>query len=439
MPNMKSKIHIYLIILSVVLLGIFCFLSFNSAETSAELSNPDIVKTDSNSEIPKKETEDKTLSLEELAEIFKSAPYQLVTHVGLAKDIPSPKSLTFTPDGKEMWVASLMNAKSGLTVFDTDFLNDELDKKVNAELGTLSLTNKKSTTTAARIADIVLPGGGAVEVIFSKDGAFAYVSQMETGRVFEIDTATKNISRIFNTNASWTKIMILSNDGTKLYASNWTSNTVSEIDLVTGKLVRNIPTVTTPRGLYVTKDGTYLYVAGFDKGEIQKIDLSTGKGTVIYKTGGAMRHIVADEDAPNGGVLYISDMGKASIFKVSLSDDSVTKFASTDIHPNTIALSPDNKVLIVSCRGANKSDTDYYNPGPEWGSVLLFDTETGKMLDAIVGGNQPTALDSMSNGNFFAFSDFLDARIQIFSLPDYEILKIGNGGRSTVYKSELKK
>lgn len=385
-----------------------------------------------------------TIATTTLIEFFMASPRQLVTRVGFAKNIPAPKSLTFTPDGKEMWVASLMNAKSGLAVFDVSFMNDELTGQVNASVGAAignpsSSVKAASTTVAKRIASIVLPGGGAVEVIFSKDGSKAYVSQMETARVFEIDTSAKKVLRIFKTGASWTKIMLISPDGKKLYASNWITNNVSEIDLVTGKLVRNIKTVATPRGLYATKGGAYLYVAGYDKGEIQKIDLSTGKGTVVYKTGGAMRHIVADENAPNGGVLYISDMGRASIFKLSLKDDSVVKFASTDVNPNTIALSPDKKILIVSCRGVNKSATDYYNPGPEWGSVLLFDTATGAKLDAIVGGNQPTALDIASNGSFFAFSDFLDARIQLFALPSYEVLKMGNGGRSGVYKKELRK
>ncbi len=408
---MKRKIST-LVVVCIAVLGVAAYIFYGAPVTSAAATSS-------------------------LAAFYQAAPRQLVTRVGYAKNIPAPKSLTFSPDGKEMWATSLMNEKAGLDVFDVSFMNKGLTAQVNSLAGTSN--SLASTTIAKRIATIVLPGGGAVEVIFSKDGTKAYISQMETARVFEIDTVTKKVLRIFKTGASWTKIMLLSPDGKKLYASNWLSNNVSEIDLETGLLVRNIKTVATPRGLYVTKDGAYLYVAGYDKGEIQKINLATGKGTVIYKTGGAMRHIVADENALGGGVLYISDMGRATIFKLSLKDDSVVKFASTDVNPNTIALSPDKKVLIVSCRGVNKSATDYYNPGPEWGSVLLFDTETGKKLDAIVGGNQPTALDITADGKFFAFSDFLDARIQLFSLPSYEILKLGNGGRSGVYKKELRK
>ena len=335
---------------------------------------------------------------------------QLVSHLLDIQSGPSPKGAIFTMDGKELWVTLLLNTSTGIRIFDP-------------------LTGKK-------LASINLDDGGGVEIIFSNDNTKAYVSQMETARIFEIDTNTKKILRIFNTNSTWTKIIELSQDGNTLYASNWVGDNVSEIDLKTGKLKRNIPTVDTPRGIYVTEDGKTLYVAGFENGEIQKINLENNERKIIYKTDGAMRHIVADEEK---SVLYISNMSRKKIFKVSLKTDEVTKFADTDNKPNTIALSPDKKILFVSNRGANYSSTNYNIPGPEWGSVILFDTENGEMLDAIVGGNQPTALAISPDGTILAFSNFLDNIIEIYKVPPYEILKAGKGGRSDVYKTELKK
>ena len=149
-----------------------------------------------------------------------------------------------------------------------------------------------------------------------------------------------------------------------------------------------------------------------------------------------MRHFAADAGK---GILYISDMSKNVIWKLTLADDKVVQFAKTDSHPNTIDLSPDKKILFVSNRGHNFSATNYYVPGPDWGSVILFDTATGKMLDAIVAGNQPTALDISDDGSMLVFSDFLDAKIEVFKVPAYEELLKGGGGRSAVYKKELKK
>jgi YVTN family beta-propeller protein len=282
--------------------------------------------------------------------------------------------------------------------------------------------------------EINLENGGGVEVIFSFDGTKAYVSQMETAKVFEIDVKTKEVLRSFNTKGTWTKVLELSKNGKFLYASNWCSNDVSEINLQTGKVERVIPTVETPRGLYLTEE--FLYVAGFKNGEIQKINLKDGSSEIIFKSGGAMRHIAGDKER---GLFFVSDMALGVVWQVSLENDEVKKFVETDKNPNTISLSPDKKILFVSCRGENFSPSNYFIPGPEWGSVLLFDANTGEMLDAIVAGNQPTALDISSDGKILAFSDFLDHKIEVFEIPLFNKLKEGNGGRSNTYKEDLKK
>lgn len=341
---------------------------------------------------------------------IKDSAGQLVHHLFNIESLPSPKAVAFSADGSEIWVTHLLNKKRGVSVLDA--------------------------FSGEKIAEINLENGGGVEIAFSQDGKKAYLSQMETGKVFEIDTKTKKILRTFNTKSTWTKVLAVSKDGKFLYASNWCGDNVTEINLREGKVQRQISTVDTLRGLYLTEDNKFLYVAGFAEGEIEKINLETGQGKVIFKSGGAMRHIVGDEKR---GVLYASDMAKNIVWRVFLKGDRVEKFTDTDNNPNTIVLSPDKKILFVSCRGKNFSPENYYVPGPEWGSVLLFDTETGKMLDAIVGGNQPTGLDVSPDGKILAFSDFLDGRLEMFSLPSYEVLKKGNGGKSKVYKNELRK
>ncbi len=258
---------------------------------------------------------------------------------------------------------------------------------------------------------------------------------METASVFEIDTASKNIVRVFDTNSAWTKVVHLSPEDKKLYASNWSGNNVTEIDLETGQVLRQIPTVATPRGIYVTRENI-LYVAGFKNGEIQKIDLETGRGEVIFRNGGAMRHIAADEEKE---ILYVSDMAHYSIWKVSMSNDTVEKFTQTEYNPNTIALSPDKRILFVSCRGLNAAGDNYYLPGPEWGSVLLFNTDTGQMLDAIVAGNQPTGLDVSPDGKTLVFSNFLDGSVELFKIPSFRELEQGGGGLAPYYKQYLGK
>ena len=337
-------------------------------------------------------------------------PKQVVRHLYDVHLVPNVKSLAFSPDGKELWGALLLNKRRGIAIFNSK--------------------------TGKNIDNINLQNGGGVEIAFSLDGQKAYVSQMETGKIFEISTSSYKILRVFDSGSVWTKVLAISPDEKTLFASNWVGNNVSEINLTTGKLIKLIPTVKTPRGIYLTKDQHYFYVAGFAHGEIQKINLENGVSKVVFRSGGAMRHIVADEDRH---ILFLSDMGKDVIWKLNLFNDQVSEFIKTDHNPNTILLSPDKKILFVSCRGLNYSATNYYVPGPEWGSVLLADTSTGKLLDAIVGGNQPTALAISSNGKTLAFSDFLDQKIEFYNIPPYEMLKKNHGGCSSLYQDYLKK
>lgn len=340
-------------------------------------------------------------------EVFLDPPDQVVDRTLAFITGSAPKQVAWTPDGSELWVTLL--AGSGLEVY-------------NPASGEL-------------LDDIDLPGAGSVEVIFDATGQTAWVSQMETATVYEIDVATRRIRRQLGTGGSWTKVMVLSPDQSRLWASNWVSNDVSEFDLATGELVRRIPTVATPRGLATDPDGNKLYVAGYDAGEIQVIDLATGEGRVIEHTGGALRHLVADSAS---GLIYASDMARDLILVIDSTTDAVTHLATTDRLPNTIDLTPDGRFIGVSNRGRNNPET-YYLPGPQWGSILLLDTTTGELVDAIVGGNQPTGLDISSDGRWLAYSDFLDNRVTVVALPPSDDLAAANGGRAGTYKAELEK
>ena len=334
-------------------------------------------------------------------------PSGLLHHkIGVVRTGPAPKQVAFTPDGREIWVSLL--GGHGLQVFDP--------------------------TTLRRTADVRLGSHGAVEVIFTRDGRTAYASQMETASVFEIDRRTRHVRRQMPTKGVWSKVMALSSDERTMYVANWVSNDVSEIDLASGRVRRLLPTVATPRGLYPTADGKRLYVAGYQHGEIATIDLATGRSTVLLHTGGAMRHLVAD---PVQDRLYADDMATNKVYVVDLKTNAVRKLADSGHTPNTIDLSPDGRVLYVSNRGRNGSN--YYLPGPEWGSILAIDTRTGRILDAIVGGNQPTGLEVSPDGHTLAYSDFLDDRMSLYAIPPYATLAAGNGGRARAYLADLPK
>lgn len=333
---------------------------------------------------------------------------QVLRGVRTIDTLGAPKGVSVTPDGSEAWT-SILNGPPSIEIFDP--------------------------RSGEKIGEVDIGVHGAVEVIFNKAGTLAYTSQMETAKCFEIDVATRKVVREFDTQSAWTKWVSLSPDEKTLYASNWSGDDVSEIDLGTGELVRRVRVSNTPRGMYATADGKSLYVAGFDSGDLERIDLATGEVTALYTDGGALRHVVGDERT---GRLFISDMARNLVLVHDIAAGTTTKFVDTDEKPNTIDLSPDGTLLFVSCRGAN-NPVSYYIPGPEWGSILVFDTSTGAGLDAVVAGNQPTALDVSDDGKLLIFSDFLDNRLRVYEIPPYEEFASGGGGRFEARLAEIRK
>lgn len=333
---------------------------------------------------------------------------QVLHGIGLITTLGAPKGVSVTHDGSEAWT-SILNGPPSIQIFDP--------------------------RTGEILGGVDIGEHGAVEVIFNRSGTLAYTSQMETAKCFEIDVATRAVLREFDTGSAWTKWVELSPDEKTLYASNWSGDDVSIIDLETGELVRRIGVSNTPRGMYATGDGRSLYVAGFDSGHLERIDLESGEVTTLFTGGGALRHIVADETT---GRLFISDMADDLVWVHDMATGSTTKFVETDEKPNTIDLTPDGKMLFVSCRGENNEKT-YYLPGPEWGSILVFDTTDGRPLDALIAGNQPTALDVSDDGSLLVFSDFLDNRLRVYEIPGYDVFAAAEGGRYDEHFAEIAK
>lgn len=323
---------------------------------------------------------------------------QLVESVVRFKCGRGPQQVAFSPDGRELWVSLL--GGQGLEVYDP--------------------------ATGAKTGEVALGDEGAADLIFTKDGETLYTANMKTSMVYEIDRVSRTVKRRFATEGTGPKVLVLSPDQKTLWTANWGSSDVSEIDLVSGALVRRIPTVRTPRGLYVTSDAKRLYVGGYADGELQRIDLLTGEGTVVFKSGGALWHMAGDGRL---GLLYVDDNALGKIYVVDLTTEITTELAVTDNRPNTVALSPDGKVLYVANRGKDDPKNSAHE-GPEWGSVLLIDTGGGTILDAIVGGNQCTGLGISADGTLLAFSAFFDDHIRVYSVPPYATLTASDGGRA---------
>jgi sugar lactone lactonase YvrE len=95
--------------------------------------------------------------------------------------------------------------------------------------------------------------------------------------------------------------------------------------------------------------------------------------------------------------------------------DTVIASAVVDHSLNTLKVSPDGGSVFVCSRGPN-NPVNWTTKGPAFGKLFRLDPLTLAVSDWAWGGNQPTGLAVSGDGRFVCFSDFLDARLEVYAI-----------------------
>jgi YVTN family beta-propeller protein len=199
-------------------------------------------------------------------------------------------------------------------------------------------------TTLEHIDSIHLPGN-VVESVLSPDGTTIFASNFIRNSVQFVDVKTKRVTSEIPAGLH-PKILVLSPDGKQLFAANWSGDSVTQIDVASAKVVRTLPAGKNPRGMAMTKSGT-LYVANFN-----------GESIDVFKGG-------------------------------DLSDRH--RFKACPI-PRHLALSADEKLLLVSC---------YHDS-----MVHAVDVTTEKVVHELHVGSSPKTLEVSRDGRFIWSADY---------------------------------
>lgn len=303
----------------------------------------------------------------------------------------APKQVVFSPDSREIYIPLLTG--KGFDVIDW-------------RLRTLRRVELEGYGKKT----------GFVEGVFPPGTDSFIVSQMTTASIHEFsldERRSPTYSRTISARGDWTKVIAYEPTTRRLALSNWVSSDVTILAYGDGSLIKRLGGLATPRGLAFSPDGGLLYVASFGNGLLRSFDTDTWEETArLSRKGGALRHIVL---SPSGSRLYVSDMSRAEVLEVEAADLSVVHVYPTGENPNTIDLSPDGRILAVSCRGPNNPE-GYTKTSPARGEVLLFDTAARALLARLPGGLQPTGLDISPDGRLLAFSNFQDNDIEVYDL-----------------------
>jgi YVTN family beta-propeller protein len=163
-----------------------------------------------------------------------------------------PHELVVTPDGTTAFVANYEGPGDSLSVIDV---------AARKERRKIPLGRYRA------------PHG----LQLNRDGTKLYVTCERSRAVVELDVATEQITRAFETGQEVTHMLVLTPDGKKLYTANIGSGSATAIDLGRGEVVARIPTGAGCEGIDVTPDGKQVWVTNREAGTVSVIDTATDR------------------------------------------------------------------------------------------------------------------------------------------------------------------
>lgn len=302
---------------------------------------------------------------------YVKAPLQIIDRkMTLIKTITgniSPKSIVMSNKG-QFWAQNMMYNHTN-TVYNRKF---ELVKTIsdNISLADFGYTNLRGTYK-----------GSPVEVAFSVDGNFAYV------------TNYKMYGQAFN------------NGGSDICspANNHDNSFVYKIDTRTFKTIKAIKVGSVPKFVATSSNGTYILVTNWCSYDVSVIDAKSDKEIKRIKLGRYPRGIVMDQK-----YAYIAIMGSTSIAKIALNDFSLTWINSVGISPRHLSLDPYGNYIYATLNGEGK--------------VAKIDLKTNKVLQKISTGNAPRSMDISEDGEYLYIVNYYSNTLSKIRTKDMQVV-----------------
>ena len=260
------------------------------------------------------------------------------------------------------------------------------------------------TATLGEVARIDF-AGNAVESMPSPDGKTLYVSNFTRDSVVFVDIAKRAVVREVKT-GQHPKIVVVSYDGATLFTANWGTNDVTVVDTASGQVSATLKVGKQPRGMVHSRDGK-LYVADFYDDRVHVFAKKVEGERTSYAEERAFpvclrpRHLVLSPDAK---VLYVSCLHGSEIhgMDVTLPVPTVKVRGQVGASPKSIDVSTDGRYVYSADFGAT--------------SISIMDTTDGSTrIVRIQGIKEPCGLAVLSPTEV-AVTGWLDAHIYKLSL-----------------------
>jgi DNA-binding beta-propeller fold protein YncE len=195
------------------------------------------------------------------------------------------------------------------------------------------------------------------------------------------------------------------------------TQSVELIDIEKGILLDSIIIGKSWLGLTFSADGKYLYASGGNdniiiKYSVAKNHLSVADTIVIGKKWPVKISIagIAVDDAAN--MLYTVTKENNSLYAIDLKTKKIKSQHKLGGEGYTCLLSPDKKILYITCWGCDK--------------VLLFDTQQQKLTGSVAVGDNPNDMCITRNGKFLFVANANDNSVSVIDTKQLKQVEILN-------------
>jgi YVTN family beta-propeller protein len=233
-----------------------------------------------------------------------------------------PQFLTFSPDGRRVYV-SIFNDSGSIAVVAV------LDTTTNEIVGQVPVRTR--------------PFRAAV----TADGKTLYVPNHDSSSVSEIDTSSLTVIKEIRVapDPHWIEF---SKDGKQAFTADHESNLIGVLDVASSSVVAQIPVGTSPHALAVHPTRPLLANVNFDSNSVTMIDTTTNKVVATIPVG---KNPQAIAWSPDGRFAYTVNDGDNTVSVINADTNQVTATIPTGRTPTSIAVLPDGRQAYVTNLG----------------------------------------------------------------------------------------
>ncbi|MCB1110283.1 MAG: beta-propeller fold lactonase family protein [Chlamydiia bacterium] len=256
----------------------------------------------------------------------------------------SPRSISFTPDGRFAYVAN--NGDDTVSV---------IDASINTVIATVPV------------------GADPIGIGVNPNGNFVYVLNSTGDTISVISTATNTVVDTFLIGDAPGRVGYLP-DGSRAYVGTLNDSMFVVIDAIANSVITKVPVGSDPTGVAVTPDGRFAYVVNASDGTYDVLDTATNTllpGSPFGAFGNGNGGIAI---TPDGQFAYITGVNDVNVFTVATNTIFASIFVGESFELMEIAFTNDGSLAYVA---------------DSHGTVVTIDVVTNTVINTLDIGGSP--------------------------------------------------